>query len=404
MLARIAKWLVWIIAILLIVGAFINWRVSSQLEMAIQKIRNAGDPVTLADLKPTMIASDENAATYLSRIAEDSKKLDYEIWSQRERSEFSWETGLTESQCVKTEEAFAAYPRVLEMLNKASACSISAQSIDVAVSPSQFLEENLTRISQQKTYARIFSHYARCLTARGKPDEAIEVTLRQLHLAGLQEQEPTIVNYMMNLACKEIGLYDLNGVLQTSRVSQETHRLIESGLAKQQPLKALVHAIKSERALAIDLYRMQFGDFMMKWYIGGYLEYVDQQVSMGERPQFEVPPFNPRTSSSTSNVLIKLPASGFEQVRVSSNRLEADLRSLRIINAIYSMTHRGENVDLDLLGLPSEIMIDPINGEPLTIKKTLNGWMVYSVGSDELDGGGSLKDGADFGFGPPVVR
>ena len=59
------------------------------------------------------------------------------------------------------------------------------------------------------------------------------------------------------------------------------------------------------------------------------------------------------------------------------------------------------------LGLPAATITDPFNGEHLHIKKLPQGWVVYSVGSNERDDGGNLNlndmANCDFGVGPPVA-
>ncbi len=55
--------------------------------------------------------------------------------------------------------------------------------------------------------------------------------------------------------------------------------------------------------------------------------------------------------------------------------------------------------DLSKLGLPADATTDPFNGKPLIIKKTPEGWKVYSVGSNLIDDGGTLDDDADFVVG-----
>ena len=56
---------------------------------------------------------------------------------------------------------------------------------------------------------------------------------------------------------------------------------------------------------------------------------------------------------------------------------------------------------LDDLGLPAEATTDPFNGEPLRVKRTPQGWMVYSVGGNGVDDGGKLDGRSDVGVGPP---
>jgi hypothetical protein len=44
--------------------------------------------------------------------------------------------------------------------------------------------------------------------------------------------------------------------------------------------------------------------------------------------------------------------------------------------------------------------VDPFTDEPLHVKKTPRGWLVYSVGPDFKDDGGKLDGRSDIGVGP----
>ena len=72
------------------------------------------------------------------------------------------------------------------------------------------------------------------------------------------------------------------------------------------------------------------------------------------------------------------------------------IRSLRVLNALQTHVPAGSNEvpKLTELGLPAETITDPFTGEPLHVKKTPQGWLVYSVGPNFQDDGGKLDDPA----------
>ena len=81
---------------------------------------------------------------------------------------------------------------------------------------------------------------------------------------------------------------------------------------------------------------------------------------------------------------------------------------LRVLNALQ--THVAPGSDkiprLSELGLPVETTTDPYTGEPLHVKKTPEGWLVYSVGPNIRDDGGKMGGDdspftGDIGVGPP---
>jgi hypothetical protein len=97
------------------------------------------------------------------------------------------------------------------------------------------------------------------------------------------------------------------------------------------------------------------------------------------------------------------PALNAEYVAVTRTR--AELRCLRVLNALQTHVPGGSNEvpKLTDLGLPTETITDPFTGEPLHVKKTPQGWLVYSVGPNFKDDGGKIDDptNGDVGVGPP---
>jgi hypothetical protein len=60
--------------------------------------------------------------------------------------------------------------------------------------------------------------------------------------------------------------------------------------------------------------------------------------------------------------------------------------------------------DLSALNLPPEVLVDPFSGKPLQVKRTPEGWLIYSVGKNLQDDGGEFEDALDVGVGPISVE
>ena len=72
-----------------------------------------------------------------------------------------------------------------------------------------------------------------------------------------------------------------------------------------------------------------------------------------------------------------------------------------MLNAIQGspVLANADSVDLRKLGLPADATIDPFTEQPLFIRKTELGWLIYSVGFDLKDNGGDV-DQRDVGIAP----
>ena len=57
-----------IVGLLLVVNAFMSWRVETRFQAKVEAIRAAGDPASIAELKPEPIPAEENAAAHMDKL------------------------------------------------------------------------------------------------------------------------------------------------------------------------------------------------------------------------------------------------------------------------------------------------------------------------------------------------
>jgi hypothetical protein len=67
----------------------------------------------------------------------------------------------------------------------------------------------------------------------------------------------------------------------------------------------------------------------------------------------------------------------------------------------YENAHGTEARGLEDLSLPNEATIDPFTGTPLILRKSPDGWVIYTVMENGIDDGGKFKDLKDYGLAPP---
>ena len=82
-LRRILKWTGIVVAaaitVLLMFNAYFVWSTGSQLERRLAELRQAGDPVQLADFAREPIPPEKNADAFLSRAADDLDAIQKEL-------------------------------------------------------------------------------------------------------------------------------------------------------------------------------------------------------------------------------------------------------------------------------------------------------------------------------------
>jgi hypothetical protein len=81
-------------------------------------------------------------------------------------------------------------------------------------------------------------------------------------------------------------------------------------------------------------------------------------------------------------------------------------RALRIDNALRQFAEKNgrEAKGLEEIELPKEATIDPYTGEPLKLKHTEDGWVIYTVMENGVDDGGDFNGHKDYGVAPPKRR
>jgi hypothetical protein len=72
---RILKWIAIAtgatVAILLVLNAYFVWNTGTRLERRLTELRQAGDPVQIADFARAPVSPEKNADVYLRRAADD---------------------------------------------------------------------------------------------------------------------------------------------------------------------------------------------------------------------------------------------------------------------------------------------------------------------------------------------
>jgi hypothetical protein len=135
---------------------------------------------------------------------------------------------------------------------------------------------------------------------------------------------------------------------------------------------------------------------------------LSQQIAAIEQPYAKFVEINKRIEQSlvrTPWVRARNPGTSYflpavGNCREALERFKALARCLRVVNA-WQRAH-GAKRTLDQLGLPVEATIDPYIGNLLKLVETPNGLLIYSVGRDLIDDGGSIGAPGykDVGFGP----
>lgn len=260
------------------------------------------------------------------------------------------------------------------------------------------------------------------LLRNGPPGAAVERSLRMLRLSRKWTAvEPFFGDVASNIGRRDRFVKVINAALRSSRFDARMHEAIDQEAAAQADCYDLaIRIFHLEKLKRLEDFNVQ-PDRSRAWWLVGPLaandrlfivDWYDLQMRSLKRPYAEVEP--------------TLKAANDELWRISKHSLDRKLhpdslsvtshearrvfdyhcgltRILRIVNAMAA--RQDWNADPRSLGLPPDCLIDPITGNtPLHVKRSKDGPIVYSIGFDLENDGGTLTGnnikGLDIGLGP----
>lgn len=417
-LLRILKFAVLGIVALASIGLICLGVVNAQATAAIQKkvdeLRAAGEPMSIAELEREPPAPEVNAVTFLAQAKEACSEIQNSVNEVEESDE-----GKKLRQELGTDEAFvnsemminayraalAAHPEVVGLLVQASNCPDFYLLLNYHPEHgSDFVDEMLSVIQEERAAMRVLGYRVRLLVSEGQREEAMKSCLAMLRLSRLFDRAPALVGQLVAVALRSAAIQATNQVLRSGPLTPAAHDQLDDELARQNVTEAYRNALRTERAMGMD----HFADFrLMTGYLNlprgkhdheSYLDLFQLMIANVERPywgQKGKAEFD--AAIERAGTLTKLLGPAIDAASVSEIRSEANLRCLRILNAVLRRPPQGE-VKLADLGLPADWTIDPYTGGPLRLLQAEAGWVVYSVGIDLRDDGGKVSEFREDGY------
>ncbi len=408
---KIVSWTGIILGILvlgaLLVNACLVWTTGRQVEKRLAALRAAGEPVALADLARPPIAPETNAAAFLDRARADMTAIEKELQGFYQNEGYE-NLRLDGAQQKKLQGLFAAYPKVIPLIEQAAACPDYDPQVDFTVDPTQFIDRDLEYLTRNRAAARVLRAWAALEAAQGQRDEALRSTLTLYRLTRHFDRDPMMTGYLVAVACRGIASDLGNKILQAGPVSKDVHEALEAELARHDKMEGYPWALRSERALGLSSYATFPGAnnwiMVARWNRSklAYLAMIDQELALATATYTDWRRGSGRTPPP-QDAMVALVWPAVQATQSATARTRAEIRALRVLNAIQAKLPPGSKdvPRLGDLGLSREATTDPFNGKPLRIKRLPEGWLIYSVGSNLQDDGGEKLDGlSDAGIGP----
>lgn len=400
-----------------------RWRAGANLDAAKQRVRDAGYPVTYAELDEfyALPESGENRA-YLLQFAIDSivapsRKLE-------ENLPISGSADLPHrSEPIPEEQVLAMRTFVLQNLDAVDAVFESFEyeecrfPIDVNVGPAM----QLGHLAQIRTLARRLSIRSLLASLNGDTEAATKMLVGTIELADSLEQEPILISQLVRIAIYGIGLSAFEQAMNRADFSAEQLETMQKRLVEAEKNRAFVNGFIGERCMWTVVERMGWDDKLFGSGGGGF-DPQDLWFDLVYRPFGLMELDGVRYYDAFEQIMAACEMPVSEQIdaaqaisdRLARNggvgsmtaiimpslarALEADVRNrahLRtVILALAAARYKadkGEYPDTADMLVPDyldAVPIDPCGGDPIRYRRLDHGFVAYSLGRNRTDEGG----------------
>jgi hypothetical protein len=383
-----------------------SWQADSELESRLEQLREHGVPLTLDELQTPALPKDDNAETWFRQAQPHTDELSRLLKDYQSTEEFqSFRPNAEQMEMLK--KAFDDHVEAFVLYARAADCSGFQSDWRIGARPSESLKLHLVNTSVARSIMRHCSARAGLLMAEGDFDEALKMGLQMLKLSRSVDHQPMVLGYLVGLACRSMSLDVIVAVLEQSPLTEEQRQQIDSALADCESVSGFTHALASERIYGLATFRSDiFGGPMQSlvtWHFKfdacDYLDLIDEMSEWAPQPRHAIVD-ELNSVTARKHGLTAMVATAIQQIRMDHDRLLANVRCVRLLNALqrnYANGIPGEPVLNELPG-NQESRTDPFSGAPLKVRVTDEFIVVYSVGANGTDDGGNLDDHEDEGI------
>lgn len=394
------------VAALLLLFGLVFHRNHSKFHQRVEQLFESGVLVPLNELTYTVPNPKDDALSYLRTVLPIAREYSNQIPGyQRGQPQ------LNEESLAAFREFIAQHPDFFATVSKAAASpeiSFSVFSDQVAIGSALDLRPVITMMVWQG-YMQI--------TAGDQP-QAIQSGLEILQLCERLSQPSllpaSIANNYRLTACHLI--YE---AIQIQHPSAEIIDQIKSVLQKMDVRSSFQAAVKGEASLllltamdnqsiaprqpdSLDWVRSVLRPFFLAYTGNQIIDDLESTLAKSEVSLIQPPVDDKRGSWSLGNP----PSRVFENFRANFGYADIAKQCLLVLLALIEAEADAsadlESYSLDYLesiGVDREDAIDPfMAGQPLTVRKQGDRWLIYTVGPNRQDDGG-LPNTDDFGFG-----
>jgi hypothetical protein len=414
-----------IILLLVCMGLYVYYRLhsKSQLQNRIDAIRAAGYPVTCAELDKwySMPENVENAAytitdafSYFKQWDKDESKPLPVIGKAKlpPRTE-----PLPEEMKTLIAQYVADNNEALKLLHAAASIEHSRYPIDLSAG----FETNVPNLSELRGAVFLLKLEAILHTENGDSESAVRAAKSCFGVARSLAKEPVMVSQLVRSACQNVAVTIIEYCINRIELSdKQLVELIES-VENAESISDMSCAFVGERCLGISFFKapgsvnpdlmngIPFRPILELYKAVGladadeiiYLDLMDGYIKSAQLPLEKrldaVKTVEVRLqSTSKAHILLHVMMPALSRVITIDIRNIAQLRTARVGLAIERYRLAAGSLPDTLADLVpaylESVPKDPFDGKDLRYKKMEAGFVVYSIGEDQIDDGGKERE------------
>ncbi len=389
--------------------AVANAAAEERVEKKLAELKAAGEPTSLAELARKPVPPEDNAATFLRRAAAGLEAIETAVepgidkLSKAERdSDWKWHrapAGLEEL----LHKQFTEHAEAIALVEKAADCPEYDPQLNYDQSPEAFIEDYVQMSQDVRRPIRVLNYRVAMQLTDGEREQALDTCVTMFKLCRKFDQRPLLVNFLVALAVRGVAMDATVDTLRSGPLPEAAYERLETELARQDLSASFRAALRSDRAFGIDYFRELRSKENYTSLPGGKQDFYDYLVLFSELSQRVDRPYVESVDwlgEQHFNKLTDLMTPAIEATLVTKNRATAQLRCLRVLNALIRRELAGKTdvTALAELGLPADALVDPYNEQPLHVRREKDGWLVYAVGRNLKDDGGEVDVWGENGF------
>jgi len=429
---RVTVWIALGLFVLVAPWWYLDWKTERDLQAELQRIRDAGEPLTLAEAAPESVPPAENAAELYQQVLgymaprRGMGTSVFEASGQSTLIEEDYLDGNAPDAAARPVLEDAAIVRALETLRQASEREKCAFPVNWEDGPGALFPH----YGRMRQAARWLSAKSKLCAHDGKTDEALDWCRVSLRMSQHVAQEPPLIAHLVAVAIQAIACERAQETLNAGPPSPEFAREMIEYLRSVDMRASYRRAMLGERAMGVTIfdmvgrgtaeglltgtngpdvpgmfYRSPIGRPLLRSDETVFLELMRRQMELADTTppdhrtrmledlQQDIPPL----AIVTHIVYPVYSRSADKRDQAVAN---IDLFEIALAAESYRAEHGEWPADLQALQatLSYELPQDPFAGAPYRYRREQSGYIVYSPGPDLDDDGGHGPRDAGYGY------